>query len=157
MYALLILASLIYPSSASPIAAPLSQIQDIVHSRVVSVKCKSFSQEEESEGLSLAKRSNCLERKLALIPRGGGLIPAGYNPFGYKITELGLAFLEFKGSIDSDIGRFLASLKSGRKTKDRLKEQWLEILRVGKTGQTLRVYKDLDVFLSFCLKAGLVN
>lgn len=32
------------------------------------------------------------------IHRGGGLIPAGYNPFGYKITPLGEAFLEFDGS-----------------------------------------------------------
>jgi hypothetical protein len=34
------------------------------------------------------------------IHRGGGLIPAGYNPFGYKITPLGQAFLEFDGSLE---------------------------------------------------------
>jgi len=26
---------------------------------------------------------------VALKPRGGGLIPAGYHPLGYAITELG--------------------------------------------------------------------
>lgn len=94
------------------------------------------------------------------IPRGGAglssLIPAGYNPLGYKITELGTQFLEFEGSLDSDIGRFLASLKS-RKRHAALKEQWLEIVRVSKTGQTMRIYRTMDDMIAFCLKARLLD
>jgi hypothetical protein len=92
------------------------------------------------------------------IPRGGGwIIPAGYNPFGFKITELGEAFLKYDGSLDCDVGRFLASLKSGRKRMTELKAQWLEVVRVSKTGQTMRVYRQLQELLDFCLKAGLID
>jgi hypothetical protein len=92
------------------------------------------------------------------IPRGGGyIIPAGWNPFGYKITTLGEAFLAFDGSLDSDVGRFLASTKSGRKRMTDLKAQWLEVLRVSKTGQSMRVYRQLQELLDFCLRAGLVD
>jgi hypothetical protein len=91
--------------------------------------------------------------------RGGGisaLIPAGYHPFGYKITKLGESFLEFQGSLDSDVGRFLASLKSRKKLSE-LKSQWLEILRVSKTAQTMRIYRTLDDLIAFCITARLLD
>jgi hypothetical protein len=90
------------------------------------------------------------------IQRGGGLIPAGYHPLGYKISNLGLRFLEYDGSLDSDVGRFLASLKQ-RKSTSALKAQWMEILRVSKKGQSMRIYRKLEDLIDFCLKAGLVN
>lgn len=93
------------------------------------------------------------------VQRGGGLssfIPSGYNPFGYQITELGEKFLEFDGSLDSDIGRFLASVKT-RKRFDAIKSQWLEILRVSKKGQSMRIYRSLEDFIKFCLKAGFLD
>jgi hypothetical protein len=95
--------------------------------------------------------------RMVRIPRGGGYIPAGWNPFGYFITPLGLTFLEFDGSLDSDVGRFLASLKSGRKKRSALKEQWLEIVRVSKTGQSMRILRRLDDLIDFCIKAGLLE
>jgi hypothetical protein len=91
------------------------------------------------------------------ISRCGGIFPSGYHPFGYALTELGERFLEFEGSKESDVGRFLASLKSGRKSKSTLKEQWLEVLRVSKSGQSLRIYKMLDELISFSLKAGFIG
>jgi hypothetical protein len=92
------------------------------------------------------------------IPRGGGyIIPSGWNPFGYKITTLGETFLSFDGSLDCDVGRLLASLKSGRKRLSAMKEQWLEVVRVSKSGQTMRVYRQLQELLDFCLRAGLVD
>mmetsp|Transcript_33608 Transcript_33608/g.41162 ORF Transcript_33608/g.41162 Transcript_33608/m.41162 type:complete len:163 (-) Transcript_33608:223-711(-) len=91
------------------------------------------------------------------IPRGGGLIPAGYHPFGYALTELGERFLQYDGSLDSDIGRFLASFKSGRKTKKVVKDQWLEVLRVSKTGQSARIYRKLEELISFCVDAGFLS
>ena len=95
------------------------------------------------------------------VERGGGfglssLVPAGYNPFGYKITELGKKFLTFDGSLDSDIGRFLASVKT-RKRFDGIKSQWLEILRVSKVGQSMRIYRKLQELIDFCLKAGFLD
>jgi hypothetical protein len=95
------------------------------------------------------------------IERGGGLssfVPAGYNPFGYKITELGSQFLEFDGSLDSDVGRFLASVKTTkRKRFDTIKEQWLEIVRVSKKGQSMRIYRNLEDLIAFCIKAKLLD
>ncbi|CAB9515039.1 expressed unknown protein [Seminavis robusta] len=91
------------------------------------------------------------------LPRGGGMIPAGYNPFGYKITELGEQFLSYDGSLESDVGRVLASLKSSRKTFSTLKDQWLEVLRVSKSGQNMRIYRLLRELVDFCLAAGLVD
>jgi hypothetical protein len=91
------------------------------------------------------------------LPRGGGWILAGYHPFGYKITKLGDEFLSWDGSLESDVGRFLASVKSNRKTRAALKAQWLEILRVSKQGQTMRIYKKLDELLKFCVKCGFVD
>lgn len=99
--------------------------------------------------------SSFAAKRMLYIPRGGYL-PAGWNPFGYLITSLGLKFLEFDGSLDSDLGRFLASLKSGRKNKTVLKAQWLEIVRVSKSGQSMRILRKLDEFIDFCVKAGFI-
>jgi hypothetical protein len=93
-----------------------------------------------------------------LAVRGGGyLIPAGWNPFGYKITALGEEFLAFDGSLDSDVGRFIASLKAKRVTTETLKASWLEIVRASKAGQCMRVYRKIDELIQFCLKAGLID
>ena len=102
--------------------------------------------------LSVVQTSSCVEQ----VPRGGGWIPAGYNPFGYKITQLGEQYLSFHAALDGDVGRFLASLKT-RKSKSALKAQWIEIVKVSKTGQTMRIYRTLDDFLKFCVAAGLIN
>jgi hypothetical protein len=88
---------------------------------------------------------------------GGSFLPAGWNPLGYAITELGKKFLEFDGSRECDVGRFIASLKSGRKTKSTIKEQWLEILRVSKSAQSMRVYRQLSDLIKFCLDAGFID
>ena len=94
----------------------------------------------------------------SLHVRGGGwIVPAGWNPLGYKITDLGEEYLSYDGALESDVGRFLASLKSGRKRFQTLKEQWLEVLRVSKTAQSMRIYKKLQDLLQFCLKAGLID
>jgi hypothetical protein len=90
------------------------------------------------------------------IPRGGGWIPGGWNPFGYKITPLGEQYLSFDGSLDSDVGRFLASLKT-RKTAATLKAQWIEIVKVSKQGQTMRIYRILKDLLKFCVEAGFID
>ena len=84
------------------------------------------------------------------------MIPAGYHPLGYKISDLGIKFLEFDGSLDSDVGRFLASLKQ-RKSTAALKAQWMEILRVSKKGQSMRIYRQLQDLTDFCLQAGFIN
>ena len=92
------------------------------------------------------------------IPRGGwSIIPSGYNPLGYKITALGKQFLSFEGSLDSEVGRFLASLKAHRKRRKAIKEMWLEIVRSSKQGISMRIYRELDRILDFCLKAGLID
>jgi hypothetical protein len=89
--------------------------------------------------------------------RGGfGLIPSGWNPLGYKLTSLGEEFLAFEGSRDSDVGRFLASLKERKRVKT-IKSEWLEILRAAKTAQSMRIYKQRDEMIQFCLKAGLID
>ena len=92
-----------------------------------------------------------------VISRGGGwFFPPGWNPFGYKLTSLGEEFLKYDGSINSDVGRFLAGLKQ-RKRFYKIKEQWLEILRVSKSGQSMRIYKQLNELIAFCLKANLID
>lgn len=98
-----------------------------------------------------------------LTPRGGAAaalnpFPSGYNPFGYGLTDLGKEYLAFDGSLDSDVGRFLSSLKTGkRKSASVMKEQWLEVVRVSKQGQSMRIYRKLDELISFCLKAGFID
>jgi len=106
--------------------------------------------------LSSSTYHDTLSRTI-LIPRGGGYLPGGWNPFGYAITDLGLEFLKFDGSLDSDIGRFLASLKSGRKKHNILRAQWVEIMRVSKSGQSMRILRTLDDLITFCLKAGFLD
>lgn len=93
--------------------------------------------------------------------------PSGYHPFGYGITDLGRSYLEFDGSIDSDIGKFLSTFKGGagdggggsgkRKSTATMKDQWLEIVRVAKTGQSMRIYRRLDDIIAFCIKAGFLD
>eukprot|EP00956_Cyclotella_meneghiniana_P005568 scaffold7165_cov68-Cyclotella_meneghiniana.AAC.3 len=83
--------------------------------------------------------------------------PRRYNPFGYALTDLGKQYLSFQGSADSDIGRFLSTLKSGRKKETTIKEQWLEIVRVSKQGQSMRIYRTLDDMIKLCLSAGFID
>ena len=95
------------------------------------------------------------------VNRGGGfglssLVPSGYNPFGYKITELGERFLDFDGSLDSDVGRFLASART-RKRFDDFKSQWLEIFKISKKEQCTRISENLKELIAFCLKAGFLD
>ena len=98
---------------------------------------------------------------IRMMQRGGGglsLIPAGHNPFGYKTTELGELFLDFGAScLDSDLGRVLASIKQQRKTMPSIKTTWLEIVRVSKTTQSMRIYRTLQDLIDFCLAAGLID
>lgn len=106
--------------------------------------------------LSLSYLDLKFARQAIRLPRGGGLL-AGLNPFGYKITQLGQYFLDFDGSLDSDVGRFLASLKSSRKKRGVIKEQWVEIVRVSKSGQSMRILRTLDDLIAFCLSAGFLD
>jgi hypothetical protein len=94
---------------------------------------------------------------LCVLRGGGWFIPAGWNPFGYKLTALGEEFLSFQGSSESDVGRFLASLKSERKTAKTIKAQWLEVLRVSKTGQAARIYGNLSELTLHCVKSGYID
>lgn len=87
---------------------------------------------------------------------GSWWIPSGYHPYGYQITPLGEEFLSFQGSLDCDLGRFLASLKQ-RKTTYALKTAWLEVVRNSKTGQSMNVYKSIDEMIKYCLKAKLID
>lgn len=107
--------------------------------------------------LALSSSQQTAQSSPLHIPRGGGYLPAGWNPFGYGVTDLGHEFLKFEGSRDSDVGRFLASLKSGRKKQNTLKEQWIEIVRVSKSGQSMRILRTLDDLIAFCLKAGFLD
>ena len=111
-----------------------------------------------SAGHKIIQSSSATTLDAVFQVRGGGwIVPAGWNPLGYKITDLGEEFLSYDGALESDVGRFLASLKSGRKRFQTLKEQWLEVLRVSKTAQSMRIYKKLQDLLQFCLKAGLID
>ena len=110
-----------------------------------------------SSSLQVPLRTTSINNVHSQINRGGaGILPAGYNPFGYKITSLGTKFLEFDGCLDSDIGRFIASIKE-RKTLANIKSQWLEIVRVSKKAQSMRIYRTLDDIIDFCLSSGLIN
>jgi hypothetical protein len=99
------------------------------------------------------------DRKVLLDLRGGGLfLPAGYHPFGYKITPLGEQFLEIhKNCLESDVGRFIASLKNKRKTFSTLQQEWLEIVRVSKSGQIMRIYRTMKDMIEFCIAARLID
>ena len=120
--------------------------------------CERISQEGAHQKIGVSDHFKSFPRGVTtIVPRGGGWIPAGYHPFGYKITTLGEEFLKFDGSLESDVGRFLASLKSNRKSVSVLKAQWLEILRVSKQGQTMRIYRQLQDLLNFCLKSGFLD
>ena len=121
-------------------------------------------QDVEVEGLKCDPVATLTNVDILTTPRGGAAaaalnpFPSGYNPFGYGLTELGKEFLAFDGSLESDVGRFLASLKSGkRKSAAVMKEQWLEVVRVSKQGQSMRIYRKLDELISFCLKAGFLD
>lgn len=116
----------------------------------------------EVEGLKCDAKTSCNHVDILATPRGGAAalnpFPSGYNPFGYGLTDLGKEYLAFDGSLDSDVGRFLSSLKSGkRKSAAVMKEQWLEVVRVSKQGQSMRIYRKLDEMISFCLKAGFID
>lgn len=90
--------------------------------------------------------------------RGGVyLIPAGWNPMGYKITALGEQFLSLGDSLECDVGRFIASLKASRKRRSVIKDSWLEIVRASKKGQAMRIYRSIDELIDFCIKTGLID
>jgi hypothetical protein len=103
-------------------------------------------------------RSDLILPNVITSLRGGGYIfPAGWNPMGYKITARGEQFLALGDSLLCDVGRLLASLKSNRKSRATIKDSWLEIVRVSKTGQAMRIYRTIDELIDFCLKTGLID
>jgi hypothetical protein len=119
-------------------------------------------QDVEVKGLKCDASTTCNHVDILSIPHGGAAalnpFPSGYNPFGYALTDFGKEYLAYDGSLDSDVGRFLSSLKSGkRKSASVMKEQWLEVVRVSKKGQSMRIYRKLDELISFCLKAGFID
>jgi hypothetical protein len=133
---------------------------------IVSSPVSLLSEPQQHTSISSSRYSSDLARRTLIrqhddvilrIRGGAGFIPAGWNPFGYAMTSIGEEFLQFDGSLDSDIGRFVASLKSSRKTKATIKETWLEIVRVSKTAQAMRIYRKIDEIIDFCLKVGLID
>ena len=123
---------------------------------------KRLSSNNQSINHKTISTKTLLDNKSILsVLRGGALgFPAGYNPFGYGLTDLGKEYLNFDGSLDSDVGRFLSTLKGrsgSRKSEAVMKEQWLEIVRVSKTGQSMRIYRKLEELIGFCLKAGFID
>ena len=160
-------------SRANPLRLPFFHKSSLVslpsEKRFSSSECGGktyFLRNEDTDGymirnVSKEKTAYTNDYSWKVVQRGGGLgvsslIPAGYNPFGYQITELGQTFLEFGGSLDSDVGRFLASVKT-RKRFEAIKSQWLEILRVSKKGQCMRIYRSIEELIEFCLKAGFLD
>lgn len=103
------------------------------------------------------QRLSFLTRKIVAL-RGGGwkCIPAGWHPYGYQITALAEAFLAWEGSKESDLGRFLISLKD-RKTRYAVRTAWLEVLKNSKSAQAMRIYKNVDDLIRFCLKAKFID
>ena len=97
------------------------------------------------------------------IPRGGAAafgFPAGWHPFGYALSELGQRYLAFEGSRDGDVGKFLSSTLSGRKSRktwNELREYWREITRYSKKRQSMRIYRTIDDLIDFCLDAGFID
>ena len=118
---------------------------------------------DRRERITVASPTRPPSMSESTIPRlrGGGAalgFPSGYNPFGHALTDLGTAYLSFDGSLESDVGTFLSTLKGGkRKTAATMKDQWLEIVRVSKKGQSMRIYRKLDEMIAFCLKAGFID
>jgi len=118
---------------------------------------------DRRERATVAPRTSPPSRSESTISRlrGGGAalgFPSGYNPFGHALTDLGTAYLSYDGSLESDVGTFLSTLKGGkRKTAATMKDQWLEIVRVSKKGQSMRIYRKLDEMIAFCLKAGFID
>jgi hypothetical protein len=181
MLYLVFLASIVVGKSSSATSNQdgVSQVRHFVHTAVTSLPTSFESLPCEGRAFLLhddpATREFLLEdnttRDVASSPttrcswkdieRGGAFglrrfIPAGYNPFGYQITELGLRFLKFDGSLDSDVGRFLTSVRT-RKRFDGIKSQWLEILRMSKKGQSMRIYRSLEELVEFCLETGFLD
>jgi len=158
---LLIAASCSLPTTAGAESSHFSSAKSIKQTRVDHLAT------DHSKGNIFHRRQHFPKRDLDTLAtvatlRGGSaggffFIPAGWNPLGYKITELGEEFLSFEGVLDGDLGRFLASLKAGRRRTKALKQSWLEIVRASKTGQAMRIYRQLDDLLLFSLKAGLIN
>lgn len=104
-------------------------------------------------------KANKISTILAIDSLRGGayLLPAGWNPLGYKITALGEQFLSLGDSLECDVGRFIASLKANRKRRSTIKDSWLEIVRASKKGQAMRIYRSIDELLDFCIKTGLID
>jgi hypothetical protein len=125
----------------------------------ISSACNEFSIVAYNGPDETNKKSNECFLCLRCLRGGAAAIsfPSGYNPFGYGLTDLGKQYLGFNGSPESDIGRFLSTLKSGRKKEATIKEQWLEIVRVSKQGQNMRIYRSLDDLIKFCLSAGFID
>ena len=98
--------------------------------------------------------------EMILDLRGGGSLFAGMHPLGIKLTPLGERFLELHDARESDLGRYLASLKGtlkmGRKTKINIKSEWLEVVRFSKTAEATRIYQSLEELYKFALDAGLI-
>jgi hypothetical protein len=101
--------------------------------------------------------SYLLYRYAGTLFRGGGYLSSRrLESTATRITALGEAFLAFDGSLDGDVGRSW-QVSECRKRMSAMKEQWLEVVRVSKSGQTMRVYRQLQELLDFCLQAGLVD
>jgi hypothetical protein len=146
------------PPSNSKTSIPASKSKSEPSAPAIS--SKSFTKQLLSSMRSqTSEKETISEDSVSQVSRGGAswrLIPAGWNPFGYKLSELGEEFLNFEGALDCDVGRFLASLRE-RKRLHTLKGQWLEVVRVAKTGQAMRIYRNIDDLLRFCLRTGLIN
>ena len=142
-------------SSASNASPPKYWPQALVQSSIQasSLSLSSSVLPSSQDAIERFNEEICLR-----VPRGGdSWLPAGRHPLGYKITKLGHEYLTYEGSMDGDIGRFLAGLKKQRRSFSSIKEQWLEIVRVAKTGQSSRIYRKLDELIAFCLKAGFID
>jgi hypothetical protein len=161
----------------------ICRVHNIIHNNRKSSTIQKFKYDDDNETevgfpsstttrrrRNVAPTNSCSNSALVMsLLRGGASFnpfPSGYHPFGYGITDLGRSFLEFDGSIDSDIGKFLSTFKGGagdgggggkRKSTATMKDQWLEIVRVAKTGQSMRIYRRLDEIIDFCVKAGLLD
>lgn len=148
------------PFSSNKIGLPQGTLLAFVDRSAMQGGFDSKVQKNEKTGISksvLVYAEDCKD-SFVLGCRGGGFLPAGYNPFGYKITALGERFLEFGTTcLESDIGRLLASLKSKRKTLATIQTEWLEIVRISKKGQSMRIYRSLQDMIDFCLAARLID